>query len=224
MDFEAKRRRALASASGKKTRLGLMGGTFNPIHYGHLLIAEQVRCEFKLNEVIFIPSKHPPHKKSRGIADAEHRYLMTVLATSTNPYFSVSRIELDRKGPSYAIDTIRQFRDACGGRGAELYFITGFDAVLEIITWRDPVEILRLCTIISASRPGYDVEKLRRMLTPRLLKKIVISEAAALAISSTDIRRRIRNALPVKYLLPDSVERYIFKNRLYTDDEDAQPL
>lgn len=192
-----------------------MGGTFNPIHHGHLLAAEQARSKFRLEQVVFIPSGKPPHKKSANIADAEHRYLMTVLATSRNPHFSVSRFEMDRSGPSYAIDTIRHFIRLHRGRNPEIYFITGFDAVLEILTWRRPGQILRLCTIISASRPGYDIKRLKEVLEPEQLRKIKILEAAALAISSTDIRNRVAGGQPIKYLLPESVEEHIRKNNLY---------
>lgn len=192
-----------------------MGGTFNPIHYGHLLAAEQARSKFRLAQVIFIPSSKPPHKRPGNIAGAEHRYLMTVLATSTNPYFSVSRVEIDRSGPSYAIDTIRHFVGKHKNDNPEIYFITGYDAVLEILTWRSSEKILKLCTIISASRPGYDISRIRSVLEPEQLKKIKILEAAALAISSTDIRHRVAGGLPMKYLLPDSVEEYIYKNGLY---------
>ncbi|MEW6200658.1 MAG: nicotinate-nucleotide adenylyltransferase [bacterium] len=201
----------------KGFRLGLMGGTFDPIHYGHLSVAEQARCTFRLHQVAFIPSGNPPHKERRETADPEHRYLMTVLATSANPRFAVSRVELDRKGPSYAIDTVRFYLNLHKDLSPQIFFITGIDAVMEILTWRSPEEFLSLCTIISATRPGYDAGKLRTILGDNLFRKIKMLEAPALAISSTDIRSRICKGLPIKYLLPESVEHYIYKNRLYND-------
>lgn len=204
-----------ATAPGGKYKIGLMGGTFNPIHYGHLLAAEQARSRFRLDEVIFIPSGRPPHKNDKTVAGAEHRYLMTVLATSTNPRFTVSRAELDRKDLSYTIDTVRYFARLLKSKNPDIYFITGYDAVLEILTWRNPDKILELCTIISASRPGYDIRRLKEILDRKQLGRIRILEAAALAISSTDIRSRLAEGLPIKYLLPDSVEEYIYKNKLY---------
>jgi nicotinate-nucleotide adenylyltransferase len=142
---------------------------------------------------------------------------MTVLATSANPCFAVSRVEIDRRGPSFAIDTIRFYLDLYKDRSPRIFFITGLDAVMEILTWRSPEEILTLCTIISASRPGYDAGKLRDVLGEHLFRKIKVLEAPALAISSTDIRSRISQGLPIKYLLPESVEHYIYKNHLYMD-------
>jgi nicotinate-nucleotide adenylyltransferase len=201
----------------KSLRLGIMGGTFNPVHYGHLLCAEQARCKFNMDEVVFVPSGHPPHKKEADIAPTEHRYLMTVLAISTNPYFSVSRTEVDRKGKSYAIDTIRYFLETYKERNPRLYFITGSDAVMEILTWRRHDEIMDLATVIAASRPGYDFNKLRDAVGADRFRKLKLLQASALAISSTDIRERVRDTRPIKYLLPESVEHHIRKHGLYSN-------
>lgn len=199
-----------------------MGGTFDPIHYGHLLAAEQARCAFGLDRVVFVPSGAPPHKVARAIAPGEHRYLMTALAIATNPHFRVSRVEISRSGPSYSIDTIRHFQNHYADRNPEIYFITGLDAVMEILTWNKPDEILAKSTIIAATRPGYDTGQLRKLLGPKIMSQVKILRASALAISSTDIRRRVAGGLPIKYLLPDSVEQYISSHNLYdgkTSDE-----
>ncbi|MFA6451357.1 MAG: nicotinate-nucleotide adenylyltransferase [bacterium] len=196
-------------------RLGIMGGTFDPIHYGHLLAAEQARCKFDLHRVVFVPSGEPPHKNRRAAAPAEYRYLTTVLATARNPFFSVSRTEIDREGPSYTIDTLRYFMDHYKDRNPRIFFITGIDAIMEIISWSKPDEILKLSTIIAATRPGYDTEKLKDVIGPKIYKKVELLHASALAISSTDIRYRVANGLPIKYLLPETVEQFIIKHRLY---------
>jgi nicotinate-nucleotide adenylyltransferase len=203
------------AAGTSEFRVGIMGGTFDPIHYGHLLAAEQARCKFKLDRVVFVPSGDPPHKTVRTLARPEYRYLMAVLATAANPYFSVSRAEIDRGGPSYSIDTIRSFIEHYKDRNPKIFFITGLDAVMEIISWSKPDDILKLTTIIAATRPGYDTEKLKDAVGQDIFDKIELLRASALAISSTDIRHRIANGLPIKYLLPDSVEQFIYKHSLY---------
>jgi nicotinate-nucleotide adenylyltransferase len=203
-------------------KIGLMGGTFNPIHYGHLVTAEEALKQFKLDKVIFIPSGTPPHKtRGRGtIATAEDRYLMTVIATASNRDFMVSRIEIDRKGKSYTIDTLRYLKSIFDEK-ATLYFITGADAILEILTWKNPSGITNLCEFIAATRPGYDIsrmEELKKKLfaeTDHTGKHIFLMEIPALAISSTDIRHRIKTGKPINYLLPESVCNYLLKHGLY---------
>lgn len=206
----------MAATTGLQ-RIGLMGGTFDPIHYGHLVTAEAARCEFSLDKVIFIPSGHPPHKKDYQVTAAEHRYRMTVLATASNPFFEVSRIEIERAGMSYTIDTVTEFRQLLGPE-PELYFITGADAILEILHWKDVDELLKKCRFIAATRPGFPLEKLED-LKPQLplesWDRIHIIEVPALAISSTDIRRRVRARKTIKYLLPEAVEEYIRQEGLY---------
>lgn len=203
-------------------RIGLMGGTFDPIHYGHLVTAEEIRAKFELERVIFIPAGHPPHKVKRHVSDQEHRYLMTFLATAPNPFFEVSRIEIDRPGPTYTIDTVRQFKDTYGD-DYEFYFITGADAVLEILDWKDAEQLLGLCEFIAATRPGFNNKDIKAQLEHialRYNKQIYSVEVPSLAISSTDIRQRIREGRPIKYLLPESVEYYIKKCGLYLNEED----
>ena len=205
----------------KNKRIGIMGGTFDPIHYGHLVTAETARSEFALEKVIFVPSGKPPHKSEAMVTRKEQRYLMTVLATAANPYFEVSRVEIERPGQSYAIDTVREFKSKMD-EDSELYFITGADAIFEIVTWKDVDGLFDRCTFIAATRPGFNLDALREKLLKRLpieyLKKIIPLEVPAMAISSTDIRQRIRNNRTVKYLLPEEVENFIYKNKLYRVD------
>lgn len=188
---------------------GIMGGTFDPIHYGHLVTAEEVRDYFGLEEVVFVPSARPPHKIGQEVSDPEHRYLMAVLATVTNPYFRVSRVEIERPGPSYSIDTVRYFR-SLWGEESEVFFITGADAFAQISSWNNPEELLSLCTFVAASRPGY-----RLRFEESLRKRIQVIEVSALAISSSEIRRRVKRGESIKYLLPEAVENYIYKHGLY---------
>lgn len=195
-----------------------MGGTFDPIHYGHLVTAEAARARFNLDTVLFIPSGQPPHKKNYHVTSSVHRFLMTVLAVVTNEYFDVSRIEIDRKGYSYTIDTIKELRNKLPD--TELFFITGADAVLEILTWKSMSEILDDCHLVAATRPGYDLDGLPKDLKSaagKNIDKIHYFEVPALAISSTDIRNRVAQGMPIKYLLPESVEQYILKTNLYRD-------
>ncbi|HYE12689.1 MAG TPA: nicotinate-nucleotide adenylyltransferase [Patescibacteria group bacterium] len=203
---------------GNKTnRIGIMGGTFDPIHYGHLVAAEVARAEFGLDKVIFIPAGRPPHKQLQSITDAEHRYRMTILATSSNPNFEVSRIEVDKDELTYTIDTVKDMRRIYG-EDAAIYFITGADAVLEFLTWYKLQELLTLCRFIAVTRPGFDKRDLEQMIGEIASKyngEIICIEVPLLAISSTDIRERSRSGKPIKYLLPEAVEEYIEKNVLY---------
>ena len=204
----------------KAVRVGIMGGTFDPIHLGHLVTAEAVRSEFNLDKVVFVPSGQPPHKKGITISGKEHRYLMTFLATAGNPYFEVSRTEIERGGESYTIDTVKWIRNNMPQNG-ELFFITGADAILEIVTWKNVTALLELCSFIAATRPGYNLTELREKilskLSPKYLDKIITLEVPAMAISSTDIRDRVKKGRTIKYLLPDAVEYYIQKNQLYQE-------
>lgn len=195
-----------------------MGGTFDPVHYGHLMTADEARWRFGLSTVIFVPNRHPPHKEPHEVSDPEHRYLMTFLATVTNPHFTVSRIEIDRPGPSYTIDTIRQLRDLYPSD--ELYYITGADALEQILRgqWHETEQLLGLCQFIGANRPGYHLDPERWSAENQLrsyLPHIHTMEIPAMAISSTDIRARVREGRPITYLVPEPVEGYIKKHRLY---------
>jgi nicotinate-nucleotide adenylyltransferase len=193
-------------------RIGIMGGTFDPIHYGHLVTAEIARSKFALDTVVFVPSGQPPHKQSIP-GHAEQRLMMTLLATVTNPYFQLSRSEVDRLGPSYTYDTLIEFLELFGPQ-SKFFFITGADAVLEMLSWRNAEKLVELCSFIAATRPGYRLADVHQ-LPDTFIKKIEMMQVPALSISSTDIRRRIRENKPIKYLLPEAVETYIYKQGLY---------
>lgn len=195
-------------------RLGIMGGTFDPIHYGHLLMAEEARQAFALDEVIFVPNGRPAHKKAYEVSSPEERYAMTRLATESNPTFSCSRLEIERPGLSYTIDTLRGFHALYPELDA-LYFITGADAVLEILTWHEHDQLTRECQFIAVTRPGFVLEHLTRIVDARFLDSIHFLNIPALEISSTDIRRRVREGRSIKYLTPEPVEAYINRQRLY---------
>jgi len=190
-----------------------MGGTFDPIHYGHLVTAEEALVQFNLDQVVFMPTGEPARKTHRVVTPAEHRYLMAVIATASNPDFSVSRLEIDRGGVTYTVDTMLSLRDI-HGPDAELYFISGADAVLEILTWKDTERLADVCTFIAATRPGYDLTKFNEEPGSTHLP-VEFMEVPALAISSTDIRERVASRRPVRYLLPEAVATYIRKNHLY---------
>jgi len=190
----------------RRPRVGVMGGTFDPIHNGHLVAASEVQQQFDLDEVIFVPTGEPYMK--RTVTDSEHRYLMTVIATAANNRFTVSRVDIDRDGPTYTIDTLRDIRKA--RPDADLFFITGADAVAQILEWKDVGEIWTLAHFIAVSRPGH------RLTISGLPKQGVSSlEVPALAISSTDCRDRVSRGFPVWYLVPDGVVQYIAKHHLY---------
>ncbi len=189
-----------------------MGGTFDPIHHGHLLTAEEAAVQFGLDEVVFVPTRQPWMKEQGDVSPPEHRYLMTVIATASNPRFSVSRIEVERDGPTYTVDTLHELKDQRGD--VDLFFVTGADAMLEILEWKDPEEVLKLAHFIAATRPGYD---LTRFEAGTAIKhpNVSIMNIPALAISSTDIRRRVHDGRPIRYLVPEGVESYIAKAGLY---------
>lgn len=200
----------------KKFRLGIMGGTFNPIHLGHLATAEAVWDAFGLDEVLFIPSAHPPHKQGQEIIAPEHRLRMTELAISSNPHFRLSDIELRRTGPSYAVDTVNALRESFG-KDTELYFITGADAINELFSWHHVKELLGKCHFIAATRQGteLDAASLWEHFGDLGQKHIHPLATPALEISSTDLRERLRQGRSVRYLVPDEVGAYIMKEGLY---------
>jgi nicotinate-nucleotide adenylyltransferase len=191
-------------------RLGVMGGTFDPIHYGHLVTAEEALHQFELDEVVFVPTGRPWMKEHEVVSPAEDRYLMTVIATASNPRFSVSRVEVDREGTTYTIDTLRAMKELSG---ADLFFITGADAVLEIFQWKDPQELFDMAHFIAATRPGYDMAALEEHSDAN--DGITTMSIPALAISSTDIRARVAGGHPIRYLVPEGVLSYVGKAGLY---------
>jgi nicotinate-nucleotide adenylyltransferase len=196
---------------GTRRRVGVMGGTFDPIHHGHLVAASEVQSWFDLDEVVFVPTGEPWQKSSREVTSAEHRYLMTVIATASNPRFRVSRVDIDRGGPTYTIDTLRDL--AAEMPDADLFFITGADALADIFTWRDAAELFALAHFVGCTRPGYEMDASKLHGIPP--ERVTILEIPALAISSTDCRDRTARDEPVWYLVPDGVVQYIAKHKLY---------
>ncbi len=189
-------------------RLGVMGGTFDPVHHGHLVAASEVATEFGLDEVIFVPTGQPWQKSERVVSAAEHRYLMTVIATASNPRFTVSRVDIDRPGPTYTIDTLRDLNSE--RPGAEFFFITGADALAQILSWKDSDELFALAHFVGVTRPGHTLDG-----TGLPSNRVSLTEVPAMAISSTDCRVRVERGEPVWYLVPDGVVQYIAKHGLY---------
>ena len=200
-----------AASLEQARRIGVMGGTFDPIHHGHLVAASEVADRFNLDEVIFVPTGQPWQKAGKTISPAEDRYLMTVIATASNPRFSVSRVDIDRDGPTYTIDTLRDLREQFPDE--ELYFITGADALASIMSWHDWEEMFQLAEFVGVIRPGYDLRE--DMLPADIQERVHLVEIPAMAISSTDCRERAAEGRPVWYLVPDGVVQYITKNALY---------
>jgi len=189
--------------------LGVLGGTFDPIHMGHLVLTEQVREKFQLERVIFIPSASPPHKTEQKLSLAEDRFEMTKLALEGSPFFFVSDIELKREGLSYTVETLRELKELY--KDSEIYFLTGSDVLNEITTWKDPEEIYKLAKIVIGVRPGFD------KFDPEnhFAKKSIIINITGIDISSTQIREKVRKGESIKYLVPSKVEEYIRKRNLY---------
>nr|WP_255528323.1 nicotinate-nucleotide adenylyltransferase [Nocardiopsis sinuspersici] len=193
------------------TKVGIMGGTFDPIHHGHLVAASEVAHFFGLDEVVFVPTGQPWQKDLAKVTPSEDRYLMTVIATAENPQFRVDRMEIDRSGPTYTIDTLREMRSKYGP-GVELYFITGADALGAILSWHNVDELFELAHFVGCNRPGHHLSD------PGLPEgKVSLLEVPALAISSTECRERVRKGEPIWYLVPDGIVRYINKTGLYLE-------
>ena len=189
-------------------RVGIMGGTFDPIHHGHLVAASEVAGLFDLDEVVFVPTGEPWQKSARRVSPAEHRYLMTVIATASNPRFWVSRVDIDRAGPTYTVDTIRDI--ATQRPGAELFFITGADALAQILSWKDGEQAIALARFVGVTRPGYELSDAHLPSDSAILLDV-----PAMAISSSDVRERVQKGQPIWYLVPDGVVQYINKHSLY---------
>ncbi|MFC7405569.1 nicotinate-nucleotide adenylyltransferase [Georgenia alba] len=193
-----------------KRRVGVMGGTFDPVHHGHLVAASEVMESFALDEVVFVPTGEQPFKANREVTEAEHRYLMTVVATASNPRFTVSRAEIDRPGKTYTIDTLRELKSQMPD--TELFFITGADVLPQILTWKDADELWSLAHFIGVNRPGHSLDAEGLPETG-----LSLLEVPAMAISSTDCRARVAEGKPVWYLVPDGVVQYIAKYGLYRE-------
>jgi nicotinate-nucleotide adenylyltransferase len=200
-------------------RIGLIGGTFDPVHYGHLVIAEEVRAALDLVEMVFVPTGHPPHKIGGIVTEARHRLAMLELAIASNPHFTISTIDVERPGPSYTVDTLRLFREQRGKKTA-IYFVIGWDSLEELPTWYNPEEILEQVThLVAVHRPGYkEVRGYRDRMEerlPGLKQRLLMMPAPQLEISATDLRQRIAHGRPIKYQTPETVEHYISEHRLY---------
>ena len=193
-----------------------MGGTFDPIHNGHLVAASEVADRFDLDVVVFVPTGQPWQKKGKRVSPAEDRYLMTVIATAANPSFRVSRVDIDRGGNTYTVDTLTDMRKIYPD--AELFFITGADALNKILTWRDWESMFDLANFVGVTRPGYELSELDSPLAREVdAGRLNLVEIPAMAISSTDCRERAISGRPVWYLVPDGVVQYIAKHRMYVD-------
>jgi nicotinate-nucleotide adenylyltransferase len=197
-------------------RIGIMGGTFDPIHHGHLVAASEVQARFDLDEVVFVPTGQPYEKGK--VAPAEDRYLMTVIATASNPRFHVSRADIDRDGPTYTVDTLRDMRAIFGGE-AELYFITGADVLARILSWRDALEMLTMAHFVGVTRPGFELSD-----DHLPADTVTLVEVPAMAISSSACRDRVASGQPVWYLVPDGVVQYINKRGLYRGSGNVTPM
>jgi nicotinate-nucleotide adenylyltransferase len=196
-------------------RLGVMGGTFDPVHHGHLVAASEVAARFGLDEVVFVPTGQPWQKSDRAVSSPEDRYLMTVIATASNPQFSVSRIDIDRDGPTFTVDTLNDLR-AERGDDVELFFITGADALAQILSWQRAEEAVRLAHFVGVTRPGH------LLADPGLPDgRVSLVEIPALAISSSDCRERVGRNQPIWYLVPDGVVQYIAKRGLYGQSDEV---
>jgi nicotinate-nucleotide adenylyltransferase len=199
-----------------KRRIGIMGGTFDPIHHGHLVAASEVQDRFDLDEVVFVPTGQPYEKGT--VSPAEDRYLMTVIATASNPRFHVSRADVDRDGPTYTVDTLRDL-NAIYGPSAELFFITGADALAKILSWKDAFEMLSLAHFVGVTRPGFELSG-----DHLPADTVTLVEVPAMAISSSECRARVAAGKPVWYLVPDGVVQYIAKRGLYRPHGNVTPM
>lgn len=198
-------------------KIGLLGGTFDPIHIGHLIAAEEVRVQLALDKVLFIPARQSPLKQDRLSSPVEDRLAMVEMAVGSNPFFEVSRIEMERDSPSYTIETVRFLLER-SGPGTSIYFLVGLDQAMALPSWKDPLPLMEICRLVFLSRPGWpslDFESLERHI-PRARERILLIEVPAIGISSTEIRKRVSRGFSIKYLVPEAVEEYVLSNGLYT--------
>lgn len=202
-------------------RVGLMGGTFDPIHYGHLFLAEEARVRCQLDQVIFFPNHQPAHKQGkRAHVDPATRFELTALGIKHNSHFQLSRIEIDRPGPSYAFDTLHRFQEQFQqelGKTVELFYIVGADSMEEVLTWYRGAELFELCGFIAGTRPGYSLEVARAQLTPQQLARVEWLEIPGLHIASSELRQRVQAGLPIRYLTPDIIVEEIVRRGLYRE-------
>lgn len=203
--------------------IAIFGGTFNPIHYGHLIVAEEIRSKYNLDKVVFVPCHLPPHKDPTDLVDAQKRLIMVHLAVVGNPCFEVSNFEIERGGRSYSIDTVRHFSKIYGEE-TQLYFIVGADVLMELSTWKNIDHLLKLSKFIAVPRPGYDTGKIfdykilgfsTRVLDSDLMENIIVENVSTSDVSSTDVRQKVREWKSIKYLVPENVEQFIHNQKLY---------
>lgn len=198
-------------------RVGVLGGTFDPVHIGHLAIAEEARVRVHLDIVLLIPARVQPLRQQERVSSPEHRAAMLERAVLSNPAFALSRVEFERPGPSYTVDTIALLRER-NPRHSEFFFILGIDALAELPHWKEPERLLTFCQITAFQRPGHDFDPRNLFLQiPLLRERLTLHEGPRLEISSTELRRRVRQGLPIRYLVPDTVDEYIHSHRLYLD-------
>jgi nicotinate-nucleotide adenylyltransferase len=201
-------------------RLGILGGTFDPIHFGHLLAAEEARVVLRLNQVLFAPAGDPPHKQGHPILPVTHRLAMVRLAIADNPAFVISTVDIDRPGPHYTVDTIHLLRDRWGTDADETFFIMGADSLAHLLTWYQPARLVELCRLAVVARPGYraDLAELEAAL-PGVSSRLDWVEMPVLGISSSDLQRRVRDGRSIRYQVPAVVARYVAEHELYLDDK-----
>lgn len=199
-------------------RLGVFGGTFDPVHYGHLVAAEEVRYRLRLDKVLFVPAGMPPHKLDHDITPTRHRLAMLELAIASNPGFALSRVDIDRHGPCYTVDTLALLHEEYGP-GTELFFLMGMDSLADLLTWKEPERLIRLAWIVVVGRPGFqaDVDELDKVL-PGAAERVCIVDTPLMEVSSSDIRQRVREGAPIRYQVPEAVEAYIRAHRLYVGE------
>jgi nicotinate-nucleotide adenylyltransferase len=197
-------------------KVGILGGTFDPVHLGHLIIAEEARVRLKLDQVVFTPAGQPWLKSRQPVSPAHHRLRMVELAVASNPFFQVSSSEMDRSGPTYTVDTLGELQGSLG-RDAGLYFIVGMDALEQFHRWKEPEKLLGLCNLVVVSRPGHQSVDINDLVGqyPQAGERLVLLTAPRIEISSTEIRRRVGEGISIRYLVPEAVEEYILEHRLY---------
>jgi len=198
-------------------RIGVFGGTFDPIHHGHLVAAEEVWSELQLDRVLFVPAGTPPHKRDKAVTPVHHRLAMVELAIASNPHFALSRLDVDRPGPSYTVDTITLLRAELGPE-VEIFFIMGMDSLAEITTWHEPQRLARLCRLAVVDRPWYQVDMVAlEAAIPGIVDRVILVHIPSLAIASSDLQQRVREGRPIKYQVPAAVEEYIYAHGLYKE-------
>ena len=196
-------------------RIGVIGGTFDPIHYGHLAAAEEARVRVNLEKVLFVVALLPPHKLDEDVTPVEHRLAMVRLGIASNPHFEISLVDVDRPGPSFTVDTISMLQEQWGP-DTELFFVMGLDSLVEVPTWHQPERLIRLCHLVAVSRPRFEVD-MRQLeaSVSGISSRVEIIDMPEVDISSSDLQRRVKEGLPIKYQVPEEVERYIIEHRLY---------